>query len=72
MGRLPRRGPCPGRWLTGRLSRAVGLGLTTIRTPRTLPRAPRSVSWSESREGRASLRLQEPRKEAGCGPGGGS
>lgn len=29
-------------------------------------RDPRSVSWSESREGRASLRLQAPRKKAGC------
>lgn len=65
MGRLPRRGPCPGRWLAGWPPLAAGLGLT-IRTPRTLP-ATRGVSPGVNLgEGRASLRLPAPRRKAGC------
>lgn len=65
------RGPSPGRWLADPLPLAVRLGLT-IRTPRTRCRDPRGVSGTASREARVSLRLQAPRKEAGCALGGGS
>lgn len=62
MGRLPRRGPCPGRWL-GSLPLAVGLGLT-IRTPRTLP-ATRGVSPG------VSLGRESEPAAAGTAEGGG-
>ncbi|XP_074185306.1 uncharacterized protein LOC141570780 [Rhinolophus sinicus] len=63
MGRLPRRGPCPGRWLAGRLPLAVRLGLT-IRTPQTLP-ATRGVSPG------VSLGRESEPAAAGAAEGGG-
>lgn len=53
-----------------RLPLAVRLGLTIPPPPRTGD--PRSVYRGESRDRRASLRLQAPRKEAGGALGGGS
>lgn len=63
MGRLPRRGPCPGCWLAGRLPLAVGLGLA-IRTPQTLP-ATRGVSPG------VSLGSESEPAAAGAAEGGG-
>lgn len=70
-GRRPWGGTRPGRlaragyrWRFASASRSPRRGLCA--------RDPRSVSRSESREGRASPRLQAPRKEAGCARGEGA